>query len=77
MHTQLMLSTTHMCLHTLICAFTDCMHTYAYLVGLEVVVWEEVLVVEVLVGDQEGGLVEGLGADLVVVQEAEDEAVDP
>lgn len=33
--------------------------------------------VEVLVGDQEADPVEGLGADLVVVQEAEDEAVDP
>lgn len=40
-------------------------------------VWEEDLVVEVLVADQEVGLVEDLGADLVVVPEATNEAVDP
>lgn len=48
-----------------------------YLVVLEVAVWEGVLVVGGLVGDQEGGLVEGLGADQVEVQEAEDGAWDP
>lgn len=48
-----------------------------YLAVLEGEVWEEDLVAEVLVGDQEGGLVEDLGADLVVVPEAIDEAVDP
>lgn len=48
-----------------------------YLVVLEVEVSEEDLVVEVLVEDQEGGLVEGLVADLVVVLEARDEAEDP
>lgn len=44
---------------------------------LEVEVSEEDLVVEVLVEDQEVGLVEVLGADLVVVLEARDEAGDP
>lgn len=53
------------------------MHTYAYLVVLGVVVWEGVLVAGGLAGGQEGDLVEGLGADLVEVQEAEDEALDP
>lgn len=48
-----------------------------YLAVLEGEVWEEDLVAEVLVGGQEGGLVEDLGADLVVVPEAIDEAVDP
>lgn len=48
-----------------------------YLAVLEGEVWEEDLVAEVLVGGQEGGLVEDLGADLVVVPEAVDEAVDP
>lgn len=47
------------------------------LVELEVEVWEEVLVVEVLVEDQEGGLVGDLGADLVAVLEAVGEAADP
>lgn len=51
--------------------------TCAYLVVLGVVVWEEVLVVGGLEEGQEGGLVEGLGVDLVEVQEAEDEASDP
>lgn len=44
---------------------------------LEVEVWEEDLVVEVLVADREVGLVEDLGADLVVVPEVTNEAVDP
>lgn len=48
-----------------------------YLVVLGVEVSEVVLVVGVLVEGQEGGLVEDLGADQVVVQEAKDEAVDP
>lgn len=48
-----------------------------YLVGLEVEVLEEDLVVEVLVEDQEGVLVEALGVDLAVVLEARDEAGDP
>lgn len=48
-----------------------------YLVVPGVVVWEGVLVVGGLVGGREGDLVEGLGADLVEVQEAEDEALDP
>lgn len=48
-----------------------------YLVVLEVEVSEGDLVVEVLVEDQEGGLVEALEADLAVVQEARDEAGDP
>lgn len=51
--------------------------TCAYLVVPGVVVWEEVLVVGGLEEGQEGGLVEGLGVDLVEVQEAEDEASDP
>lgn len=53
------------------------MHTYAYLVVLGVVVWEGVLSVGGQAGGQEGGLVEGPGADLVEVQEAEDEELDP
>lgn len=48
-----------------------------YLVVLEVVVWEGVLEVVGLVGGRAGVLVEGLGADPVEVQEAEDEALDP
>lgn len=48
-----------------------------YLVVLGVEVLEVVLVVGVLVEGQEGGLVEDLGADQVVVQEAKDEAMDP
>lgn len=54
-----------------------CMHTYAYLVVPGVAVWEGVPVAGGLVGDQEVGLVEDLGADLVEVQEARDEASDP
>lgn len=48
-----------------------------YLVVLGVVVLEGVPAVGGLVGDLEGGLVEGLGADLVEVQVAEGEASDP
>lgn len=50
---------------------------YAYLVVLGVGVWEGVLVAGGLEGGQEEGLVEGLGVDLVEVQEAEDEALVP
>ena len=53
------------------------LRTYAYLVVLGAVAWEEVHVVEGLVGGQVGDLVEDQVVVLVEDREAGDEALDP